>query len=54
MTGAAFLTILQEILSMPVALLLESPSKRRQTCLTVTGWNAANSDLRFLTYVSKF
>jgi hypothetical protein len=53
MTGAANLIILEEILSMPVALLLESPCKRWQTLLTVTGWNAANSDWEFLTYVSK-
>jgi hypothetical protein len=29
--GAAILIILQDILSMPVVLLLESPYKRRQT-----------------------
>jgi hypothetical protein len=37
MAGAAILIILQEILSMPVALLLESPFKRQKIRLTVTG-----------------
>ena len=48
--GATILIILQKILSMPVALLLKSPCKRRQTWLTVTGWNAANSDSALLVY----
>jgi hypothetical protein len=51
MAGAAILIILHEILSMPVALLLDNPHNKLNISLTVVGWNVANSDVDFLTYV---
>ena len=45
MAGAAILIILHEILSMPVALLVDKPHNKWS--FTVVGWNAANSDAAF-------
>ena len=42
MIGAAILRVLLEILSIPVALLLESLHKSLYTVDTVVGWNVAN------------
>ena len=53
MAGVAMLIILHDILSTTVALLLDNPLSNWYTLLTVVGWNAANSDAAFLTYVSK-
>ena len=53
MAGAAILIILHEILSIPVALLLDNPHNKLRISLTVLGWNAVTSDLDFLIYVSK-
>ena len=67
MAGVAILIILHDILSMPVALLLDNPPNiiiykyylqilftyYRQILFTVVGWNAVNSDVTFFTYVSK-
>ena len=53
MAGAAILIILHEILSIPVAFWTDSPHNKLKISLTVLGWNAANSDLVSLTYVSK-
>jgi hypothetical protein len=36
---------------MPVALLLDNPHNKLNISLTVVGWNVANSDVDFLTYV---
>ena len=45
MTSADIFIILHDILSSPVALLLDN----HVALLTLVGWNAGNSDLVFLT-----